>query len=205
MEDKTKEPQKIDRLDLEKYELSYLKGRNILTLNGSDTDKLLNALGNDDISVKLPIRFTAYTLKELLKQSKCRRCGGCCVPNPLNPGNPGVEVFEDELKLIAQHLHLPYETLKRKTVEGKNLNSPRHSDQVANTRLLPLPCPFYKAEANECQVHQVRPAVCTIYPIIFGESSTYIDIKVNCDYGKDLVKSAVNYLRLNNPDLVLRI
>ena len=112
MEDKIQEPQKIYRLDLEKYGLSHLTGRNILALTGSDMDKLLNALGNDDISVNVPVPFNPDNVKELLSQSECRRCGKCCIPNPLNPRSAGVEVFEDELKLIAHHLHSPYETLK---------------------------------------------------------------------------------------------
>ncbi len=205
MEDKTQEPQKIDRLDLEKYGLSYLKGGNVLDLTNPDMDKLLNALGNDDISVNVPIPFTPYNVKELLSQSECGRCGKCCIPNPLNPRSPGVEVFEDELKLIAHHLHSHYETLKKKTVEGKNLNSPFQSNQVAITRRLPLPCPFYNEKTNDCQVHLVRPTVCTIYPVIFGENNTYIDIKVNCDYGKDLAISALKNLKMNNPNLVLKI
>ena len=205
MEDKIQEPQKIDRLDLEKYGLLYLKGRNILDLTSSDMDKLLNALGNDDISVNVPIPFTPDNVEGVLSYSECRRCGKCCLPNPLNPGSPGVEVLEDELKLIANHLHLPYETLEEKTFKGKNLNSPHQSNHVASTRRLSLPCPFYEEKTNECRVYSVRPVVCTIYPIIFGENKTYIDIKVNCDYGKDLAISALRYLRTNNPNLVLKI
>ena len=205
MEDKIQEPENIDQLDLEKYGLLYLEGSNILTLTSSDMDKLLNALGADDISVKIPIPFTPDNVEGVLSYSECRKCGRCCIPNPLNPGSPGVEVLEDELKVIANHLHLTYETLGEKTLKGKNLNSPQQLNDVASTRRLPLPCPFYDEETNECQVYSVRPVVCLIYPIIFGENKTYIEIKVNCDYGKDLAISALRYLRTNNPNLVLKI
>lgn len=205
MEDKIQEPEEIDELDLGKYGLSYLEGKNILALTGADMDKLLNALGNDDISLKVPIPCTPDNVDRVLAYSECRRCGKCCVPNPLNPGNPGVEVFEDELKRIAGHLHLPYETLREETLKGKNVPYPYELDKIYVTRWLPLPCPFYNGESNECRAHSVRPVVCKIHPIVFTGDSTYMAIKVNCDYGKDLVVRAFRDLRTNSPDLVLKI
>ncbi len=205
MEDEIQEPRRITSLDLGKYGLLHIKGRNILGLTSSDMDKLLNALGNDDISINVPVPFTPDNVKELLLQSECRRCGKCCIPNPLNPRSPGVEVFEDELKLIAHHLHSPYETLKENTREGQNSDAPWPLDQVIGTRLLPLPCPFYIEKTKECQVYQVRPLVCAIYPVISAGDDSNIDIKVNCDCGKDLAVSALRNLRLNNPNLVLKI
>ncbi|MFC2056890.1 YkgJ family cysteine cluster protein [Chloroflexota bacterium] len=205
MEDEIQEPQKIDSLDLEKYGLFHLKGRNILDLDSSDMDKLLNALGNDDISINVPVPFNPQNIKELLSQSECRKCGKCCIPNPLNPRGPGIEVFDDELKLIAHHLNSSYETLKEGTLEGKNMDYPYPLDEIIGTRWLPLPCPFYIEEAKECQVYRVRPFVCAIYPVVSADNDSNIDIKVNCDYGKDLAVSALRNLRMNNSNLVLRI
>ena len=79
MEDKIQEPQKIYRLDLEKYGLSHLKDKNILTLSGSDLDELLNALADDDISLDVPIPCTPYNVEGVLSYSECRRCGKCCI------------------------------------------------------------------------------------------------------------------------------
>ena len=205
MEDRLEDPQTTDKLWLDKYGLSYLKGRNILALTSSDIDKYLSAVGDEDRFVNVPIPFTPPSVERLLSQSECRRCGKCCIPNPLNPEHPGVEVFEEELKSIAKHLHSSYKYLRKKTVKGKKLSHPNYPDRNATTRWLSLPCPFYNMKAKECQVYDVRPFVCKIYPITLDEGEWNISIKVNCDYGKDLVKSAVQYLKAKKPDLLLLI
>jgi len=205
MEDKIREPEEIDRLDLEKYGLSHLKDKNVLALPGPEIDEFLNALGNNDISLKVPMPFSPFNVDGVLSYSECRKCGKCCLPNQLNPGNPGVEILEDELKTIALHLQVPYESLKEKTVEGKNIRYQAQPANVAVTRWLPLPCQFYDEELNQCRVYDVRPVVCSVYPVIFSTNKTYIAIKVNCDYGKDIAARALLYLRTNNPDMVIKL
>ncbi|MFC1953548.1 YkgJ family cysteine cluster protein [Chloroflexota bacterium] len=197
------EPEDIDKLDLEKYELSYLEGRNLLTLTDSDMDKLLNALGNDDISLIVPLPCTSENVQRILSYSECRRCGKCCIPNPLNPDSPGVEIFEDELKEIAAYLGTPYETLKQETVTGKILAIPFQQTRLSFTRWSPLPCPYYIETSGECRVYPVRPVVCKVHPIVFGGNIPYFTIKVNCDYGKDLIKGAFRDLRKENPELII--
>ncbi len=199
------EPQRVFKLKLEKYGLSHLDSRNILDLNSSDLDALLNALGNDDISITVPIPFAPQNVKELLSHGVCRKCGGCCIPNPLNPDGPGIEVFDDELKIIAHHLKSSYEMLKENTVEGKNQDNPWPLYDVISTRLLPLPCRFYDEETKDCLIYEVRPLVCTIYPIVLSDNEDYMDIKVNCNYGKEVAKAAIKKLRTENPELILRI
>ena len=205
MDNKIYEPQEIDKLDLQKYGLSHLEGRNILTLTGPDMDKLLIALGNDDISLTVPLPCTPETIQEILSLSECRRCGKCCIPNPLNPDSPGVEAFKDELITIAGYLQSSYETLKEKTAAGKFVPHPFRPTRLETTRWLPLPCPFYQMEHNECQVYPVRPVVCAIHPIIFTGDSSNMAIKVNCDYGKELIIGAYRYVREKNPELEMKL
>ncbi len=199
------EPKEINKLDLEKYGLSYLEGRNILTLTSSDMDRLLIALGNDDISLNVPIPCTHDNVQEVLSFSECRRCGKCCIPNPLNPESPGVEVSKEELNSIANYLQLPYETLEEKTAVGKVVPHPFQMNKLSFTRWLPLPCPFYITEQNKCQVYPVRPVVCKIHPVIFTGDYTYISIKANCDYGKDLIIGAFRYVRTSDPNLEIKL
>jgi hypothetical protein len=54
------EPQEIYKLDLARYGLAYLDGANLLDLSDDDMDKLLKALGEEDISLNIPIPWTAY-------------------------------------------------------------------------------------------------------------------------------------------------
>ncbi len=195
----------IARLDLEKYGLSDLEGRNILTLERSDMDRLLVVLGNDDISLNVPIPCTPEKVREVLSYSECRKCSRCCIPNPLNPGSPGIEVFEDELKTIAEYLHTPYESLKEKTIVGQVVSYPFQLIKLGFTRWLPLPCPFYNAKENECKVYPVRSVVCKTFPVIFTGDDTYMSIKVNCDYGKDIIIEACKHLISNDPNLEIII
>ena len=197
------QPEEIDRLGLDKYGLSHLEGANVLALDDADTDRLLAALGQDDISLKVPVPCTPQNVDRILAYSECRRCGKCCIPNPLNPANLGVEVFEDELKRIAEHLHQPYDKLEKETLEGKTVPYPYEIDKLYVTRWLPLPCPFHIEDASACRIHAVRPVVCQIHPIVFTGDNSYMAIKVNCDYGKDLVKRVFKDLRADNPEMAL--
>jgi len=137
-------------------------------------------------------------IEDLLSSSHCRRCGRCCLVNPLNPAHPGIEAFEDELKSISKYLHASYRSLKRKTRAGKELRNPLAPNEVAITRWLPLPCMFYDSKRNKCQVYEVRPLVCKLYPVTLEESYTSFAIKVNCEYGKDLYKNLIGRLKDKN-------
>lgn len=205
MDRKIQQPQKVFRLDLEKYGLSHLDGRNILGISETDLDSFLSALARDDISLQIPGEFSPGNIREILSRSECRKCGACCVPNPLNPNSPGVELFEDEIKMIAVKMSLDYEKLLEQTSEGKNQDAIYPLNELIGTRLLPLPCPFYVEENKECRIYTSRPLVCTIYPIVFGENDEYIEIKVNCDYGKDIARGALKALKEKNPDFILKI
>ena len=69
------ESEEIFKLDLEKYGVSHLGGENILTLKEQDMDTLLEALGNDDISLTVSLPCTPDVMFELVSTSECRRCG----------------------------------------------------------------------------------------------------------------------------------
>ena len=205
MTDNVRDPRDIEKLDLARYGLAYLDGSNLLALDEPDMDKLLKALGEDDISLNIPIPCTPYNVFKILEYSHCRNCGRCCIPNPLNQTNPGVEAFESELKTIAEHTKMPWKTLKEKTLKGKVGIHPFEQDKFSYTRWLPLPCPYHDAEKGACRIYPVRPIVCSIHPVVFTEDNTQISIKCNCDYGKDLIKAAFKDVRTNSPEMVIRL
>ncbi len=201
MNGKIYEPKEIDKLDLEKYGLAYLEGRNILTLDVPDMDRLLEALGNDDISLNVALPCTPQVIQQLLSVSECRRCGRCCIPNPLNPDSPGVEVFRDELRSIADYLNTTYEALENESVRGKVVPHPFDITKISFTRWLPLPCPFHDDAPDSCRIYPERPVVCKIHPVIFTGDPESVAIKVNCDYGKEILKEAYKWVREREPDL----
>jgi Fe-S-cluster containining protein len=190
----------IEKLDLKKYGLLRLEGKNLLTLDPPDMQSLLEALGEDDISLNMPLACTAENVQQVLAYSECRRCGRCCRPNPLNPASPGVEVFEEELKMMAEHAHEAYEALKARTAAGSATPYAFQVVKLGLTRWLPLPCPFYAQEGG-CRAYADRAVVCRTYPIIFTGDDTYMSIRVTCDYGKDLAVRVCERIRAADPGL----
>ena len=205
MEEATRDPQDIEKLDLARYGLAYLEGSNILALSEPDMDKLLKALGDEDISLYIPVPCTPYNVQKILSYGQCRNCGRCCIPNPLNPTNPGVEVFENELKAIAEHTGLSLETLQERTTRSKVVEHPFEPTKLYFTRWLPLPCPYHDSEAGACRIYPVRPIVCSIHPVCFTEDNSQISIKANCEYGKEIIKAAFKDVRKSNPELVIKL
>jgi Fe-S-cluster containining protein len=197
--------EEIYKLNLRKYGLEDLEGKNILALDQPDLDRLLAALGDDDISLNIPMPCTSENVKEILALSECRKCGKCCRPNPLNPGSPGIEVFEDELKAMTDQLGWSYEDIKTKTKVGSVTSRAFQITELGFTRWMPLPCPFYDIEKNECRAYSARSVVCQVYPIIFTGDDTCMSIRVTCDYGKDLVVKACKRLREENPNLEITL
>ena len=193
------EAEEIYKLDLEKYGLSHLEGKDILSLSRPDMEALLTALGNDDVSLTVSIPCTPEDLFDLTSTSECRRCGKCCQPNPLNPESPGIEIFREELSAIADYLHVPYESLEQKTNPGKYVPHPFRWTGLSETRWMPLPCLFYDTENNTCTVHSVRPVVCRIHPVIFTGYIDNVSIKLNCEYGKELVIKAYERVKEKDP------
>lgn len=191
----------IAKLNLYKYGLEDLEGKNILDLNDTDLDRLLTALGNDEISLNVPLPCTEANVNELLSYSECKRCGKCCRPNPQNPASPGVEVFEDELRQMTDFLHWSYEDTKKRTKVGSVTPYAYQIVKLGFTRWLPLPCPFYKEEENTCLAYPARAVVCRSYPVVFTGDDAYISVRVTCEYGRDIVKKAYRRLREDNPGL----
>lgn len=177
------------KLDLDKYGLSHLRGRDSRDWTDIEVDRLLDAFAKEDIAPELALPPSLEYIEALLARLHCRRCGGCCLVNPLNPVHPGVEVYEAELESISRYLDIPYKSLRRKTLAGRGLRNPLAPNEVVITRMLPLPCMFYDQKGKKCRVYDARPLVCRIYPVIFTDSDTSFTIKVNCEYGKDLCKS----------------
>jgi len=183
-------------LDLAKYGLSHLDKKRPLDLTPAEIDQVLDAFDKEDMA---PPIFDANVnpgqIDKLLSKSYCRGCGKCCLPNPRNPTYPGVEVAEDELKAIVKHCRVSRRAIKKGTKKGDQIKNPNPPYQVLNTKWLIQPCMFYDFKKKQCRVHQLRPLVCKIYPLIFNYSA--ISLKVNCEYGKDLYRSLMEEIRNN--------
>jgi len=53
-----------------------------------------------------------------------------------------------------------------------------------------LPCKFHNSEANRCKIYDVRPQVCSTYPLVLiGDDKPYyiIDLRHKCDYSTRMV------------------
>jgi len=177
-------------LDLAKYGLGHLAQTRPLDLTAAEIDQVLDAFANEDMAPPVFDANVGYRqINELLAKSRCRGCGKCCLPNPLNPSYPGVEVVEDELKKIIKHFHISHKAIKNGTKRGNQIRDPNPPHHVLNTTWLTQPCMFHDSGKRRCTVHELRPLVCRIYPLVFNGSA--ISLKVNCEYGKDLYRSLI--------------
>ncbi len=81
----------------------------------------------------------------------CTGCGKCCT------GGPGVVwVTEEEIKAIAEYIHMPLDLFTKKYIRII-------SDRLALKELLPkYDCVFLKE--NKCTVYPVRPKQCKSFP-----------------------------------------
>ena len=197
----------IVSLDLGKFGLSCLSKKHLWDLTSSELDKLIDAFVKEDIAPDLGLRAEPKMVGELLNRSYCRGCGKCCLGvNTTNPLHPGLEVYEDELKLMGKRGHLSSKFLKRRTRTGQLLRNPDRPREAVKTRWLAFPCMFYDLKIKRCRVYEVRPIVCKIYPITLENS---FGVKVNCEYGKDIYRSFVtelkNKTRLSFPDLAPKL
>jgi len=197
----------ILRLDLRKYGLSSLAGRHLWDLTSSELDELLDGFAKEDIAPNIGLRAEPKIIGELLNRSYCRGCGKCCQgANTTNPLHPGLEIYEDELKLMGKYAHFSYKSLRKQTRAGQLLRNPSKPNETAKTRWLAFPCMFYDQKMKKCQVYEVRPIVCKIYPITLENSFC---VKVNCEYGKDIYRSFVtelkNKARFSFPDLAPKL
>lgn len=168
-------------------------------MSNSELDRFLDALASEDLTSIVPIPATPHNMINLLSESKCRNCGRCCLPDP---NHPGVEVFEDELKAIQRRYHVSHRYLKNITTKGKLVQNP-NNEEVKKTRWLPLPCPFFDEKAKRCEIYESRPVACKMFPITTkGSNESHLEIEVNCDYGKDLVRSLLQYFKNNKQNLI---
>lgn len=204
---KDKQASQIFGLDLAKYGLNCLAGKYLWDLTSSELDEVLNAFVKEDMAPSIGLPVEAKRIGELLNRSYCRGCGKCCLGiNTSNPLHPGLEVYEDELKLMGKYAHISYKFLKKRTRVGQLLRNPERPSEVVKTRWLTFPCMFYDSKTKRCRVYEARPIVCKTYPVTLENS---LCVKVNCEYGKDIYKSFVTELknkpRFSFPDLVPKL
>lgn len=186
----------LENLNIAKYGLGHLAEKRPVDFTPDEIEQALDAFDKEDMA---PPVFDATVntgrIDELLSRSHCRGCGKCCQPNPRNPSYPGVEIVEDELKKISRHYRISHKFVKKGTKKGSQIKNPNPPYEVLNTKWLTLPCMFYDLKKKQCRVHELRPTVCKIYPLVFHHS--VISLKVNCEYGKDLYRSLMEELRNN--------
>ncbi len=156
----------------------YLENVTALAWTDSDIDKLVDAFSNENIAPTIPgLDFTRDNVERLLATSNCRQCGWCCKSHSFI-----LVGSEDDLKQIAKHSKFSYKYLKERTVRHKN-------QEGEESRYLPQPCMFY--EDGKCQIYDIRPFACRVYPISgkrLSNGKVDASVNVHCDYGKDIYK-----------------
>lgn len=87
---------------------------------------------------------------------ECRECGGCCS----GPGEGYIWVAKREIELIAGHLHLTPNELRRKYLRRVGLRTSIIEESVSKD------CTFLRNSAGmkQCLIYPVRPGQCRTWP-----------------------------------------
>ena len=166
-------------IDLEKYNLGYLRTKPMAKWEEEEFDKLLSAMDSEDAAPVLDIPFTPENIERLLAVSNCRECGMCCRTNPRDDKTSGIMIEAAELESIAEATDQSLEELKSKLIKH---------EKDASAMCIPLPCMFCKDD--KCEIYEVRPRVCRTYPLggVTYDDESYTMVNLRCDYGKDIYK-----------------
>lgn len=174
-------------LDLDKYGLGHLKEQHYPS--DEDIEKLIVAFLAEKLSPRLKgVEFSRESVNILLKLSKCRRCGKCCLPNKCNPDNPGIFVDNSDLELLSKKTK---HNLKSLRGIAKVNNNPLYT---VGARYLPQPCLFFSKTERGCKIYPYRPFVCTIFPILYDSNDEFI-VDLGCDFGRDIYREWVRRQR----------
>jgi Fe-S-cluster containining protein len=185
--DEFHDPVDRPRLDLARHGLTDLARKSVYTLKSAELDRLLAAFAADNIApVIRGLLFSRSNIDRLLALSDCRRCGQCCLPNPVTPLYPGAMVYDKELKLIAARSRYTHKQLTKRAPMNKDPNLPAR-------RFLPFPCMFYRK--GKCEVYELRPLACRVYPLTDVPGGGGVSINVRCDYGKEIYKGVITRQR----------
>lgn len=174
-------------LDLSKYGLEHLTGG--LFPTDEEIEMLIAAFLAESLAPKISgLEFSKENVNALLRLSKCRRCGNCCLPDKNNPGNPGIFVDSSDLDLISKKTKHNIKSLHKIT---KINNNPKYT---LGARYLPQPCVFFNKTERGCKIYSHRPLVCTIFPILYDDDNEFI-VDLKCEFGKDIYRQFIRRLR----------
>jgi len=176
-------------LDLDKFDLEYLRTKLIRDYTDDDIKKMTEAYSIELLTPKVPqMLFTTKSVSMLLNFAKCKKCGRCCLPDKTLQGNPGVIVNEADLLRISKDTKHSLKSLKKMTMINRN------PDYQVGAKYLPLPCIFFNKNERICKIYSDRPFVCRIYPVLDAPNNG-VSIDVHCEYGKEIFQKAMKYTR----------
>lgn len=96
-------------------------------------------------------------VKKMAKLYDCEKCPGYCC------GYPIIEASPKDVRRLARHFGLEYETAREKFTEKEN-NRVRKMRQRPDKKLGAPLCIFFDQKTRRCSVYTVRPQICRDYP-----------------------------------------
>ncbi|MDD5567936.1 MAG: YkgJ family cysteine cluster protein [Candidatus Omnitrophica bacterium] len=136
-------------------------------------------------------------IRQLVPESTCLKCQGCCRFKEINSVWTPCLLEEEVQDLIDQDIPPAYINMQKKI------------NPIPNPKGEGFVCAFFASESNKCKIYAIRPFECQLYPFLINlrDKKVVLTVDLNCPYieeniGKKEFKEYVSYLSsyLNSPE-----
>ena len=119
-------------------------------------------------------------IKQFVPQEFCLKCRGCCRFKEANSvWSPCL--LDEEIQQL----------LDRPGIPVASISIDRRIQPIANPDGADFVCPFLKIPSNQCQIYDLRPFECQLYPFLINlrKGKVLLTVDLNCPYVYEKINS----------------
>jgi len=118
-------------------------------------------------------------IKQFVPSEVCLKCQGCCR-------------FKEEFSVWSPCLlEEEVQGYLDKKIPAASISADRRLHPVANPAGEGFICPFLKSADNCCQIYEMRPFECQLYPFLinFRRKKALLTVDLNCPYANRMISA----------------
>jgi len=119
-------------------------------------------------------------IKQFVPQEFCLKCQGCCRFKEANSvWSPCL--LDEEIQ----------ELLDKPGIPAASISVDRRIQPIANPGGADFICPFLEIQENKCQIYDLRPFECQLYPFLINlrNDKVLLTVDLNCPYVYEKINS----------------
>lgn len=119
-------------------------------------------------------------IKQFVPQEFCLKCRGCCRFKEANSvWSPCL--LDEEIQRLLDKPGIP----------AASISIDRRIQPIANSDGADFICPFLKIQSNQCQIYDLRPFECQLYPFLINlrKGKVLLTVDLNCPYVYEKINS----------------